>query len=99
MNIRNLDPKQPGYTLMRYETITGRGVLMTWGIDPDLAARAVRAGRLKGAIFESHSTVARANRDVDVRFQSDSEALAQFVREEGFQALFTKAGTPLYRLR
>jgi hypothetical protein len=100
MNLLDLDKNYPGYTVIRYEILTGRGVLMSWGIDQDKAAAAVRAGRLKGTVYVNKGMLGQPpHHDVDVRLKADSDTLAAFIRDEGVGTLFADKNNDLYRLR
>ena len=99
MNLRSVDEKAPGYAILRYEVVTGRGVLMTWGMDEDKTAAAVRAERLQGTIHTTDNQAGKMHyTDTDVTLRGNSETLARFIHDEGVDALFSDKHGELYRI-
>jgi hypothetical protein len=100
MNIPDVVKEMPGYTIVRYRTIAGRGIMTTWGIDQDKAAKCVRAGLLEGRVSTNSPTNSKpAHPDVDVTLSGNSKSLADFIQQRGISVLFSDKGSTLCRIR
>jgi hypothetical protein len=99
MQFHHYDESMPEYAFLRYRMIAGRGVMTTWSMDSDKAARLVRAGALKGVVHQTSSKGSPKWTNVDVTLTAGSPALAKFLGEDGPHTLFSNEGSNLYRLR
>jgi len=85
--------KKPTYYLVRY-TISNDGILQMAMIPPDVSAKLVRDGRIKGEVRESNTG---GSKDTDVTFNDSSENLMKLIQASDVSQLFTQSMNPLQR--
>lgn len=78
-----------GYLFLRYK-FSGNNVLTMWRMSQEMPAAAIRAGRLKGLVKQSSSTLAQPPRpDLDVTLLDSSANIVRYIENSNLDELFS----------
>jgi hypothetical protein len=104
LNARHIDNDDPSgatksdYFIVRYEV--SDHILTTWWLDQDKVAEAINSGRLQGVVRQDKDSSKAghpAHSDVDVTLRDSGRNLANFIRRNSVDALFSDKSSELYR--
>jgi hypothetical protein len=94
-------PPSKAFVFVRY-TISGNGMLQMWRMSQDLAAAAVRAGKLRGTVHQDKSPMMVGeppHPDMDVALQDTSANIVKFIQNSNVDTLFSDKMEPLYPVK